>query len=156
MRIVIDIDDKLVARWGSLFIHPLSYEADKVRLFVPGFECEKGKLQETFKVLVLNSPPAKPPQPAQSQQPVVQEPESPSDYQPAQIPPEATVPPVVQKDEQKQSDVQKPSSQQPTPSDAPPLSIVESDKETGGQDGKGDDQQKGDLRDDEDKPEIET
>lgn len=143
MRVVIDINDNLIARWGSLFVHPLGYNTESVRLYVPGFEYAAGQGQDAFKVTILPDSQQGQQAPRQhmpQQSTLPQQPVLPQDYPPPQVPqggyqpPMPTVPPQGNVTPGKHNhpvenrDV-KTSSQQPTPSDQQPLSIVTPDKE---------------------------
>ena len=156
MRIVIDVRDDVVARWGSLFIHPLSYSTQEVRMYTPGFEMIQGiQPNQVFAVSILQSPwqmqaqqPTTPPQPA-APDGWQQQPQLPNKYPPPQLPkayepPRPAQPPAMQQippsyippDNQPTPPVtqdnsslqkQQSSSQQPTPTDKPPLSLITPD-----------------------------
>ena len=40
MRIVIDINDEKITRWGSVELHNVSYDPKELLVIVPGFEYE--------------------------------------------------------------------------------------------------------------------
>ena len=135
MRIVIDIDESLISRLGSLFIHPLSKNADLIRLYTPGFEYEQGRGQDAFRVIVLPDQQPRPPQQIapQPQNEFEQKPELPQDFPPAQVPrdnqPEnlnQPTKPIIPPEA-----IEKTSTQQPTSSDRPPLSIVTPENKDG-------------------------
>lgn len=138
MRIVIDINDNLIARWGSLFVHPVGYDAANVRLYVPGFEYASGQEgQQAFQVSIMQQIPPQPlrQNPQMQQHPLYPASELPQDYPPPQVPggyqppatpPQSFIPPAKPQFPPENNKV---SSQQPTPSNVPPLSIVAPDKE---------------------------
>lgn len=151
MRIVIDIHDNLIGRWGSLFIHPLSYNANEVHMFTPGFEYQNAQGINAFNVHISPSPadiqaqrPQEPQIPYQYPGLQSQQQQTPPAYQPP-FPPNAQSQPYAQEQPElptppappsymppvKESDKKQPldyerrvSSQQPTPTDKPPLSIT--------------------------------
>jgi len=93
VRIIIDIRDDLIVRWGSLFIHPLSYKAETVRMYTPGFEFSLNQQgAQAFSVKIASSPQQTIPQPMQQPQQstrppdLSQAPQSPQDYPPPQTP----------------------------------------------------------------------
>jgi len=57
LRLVIDIQDDAVTKWGSIYIHNPQYDASKVAIFLPGFE-SKTEVGQAVKVHVLPSPQA--------------------------------------------------------------------------------------------------
>lgn len=57
MRIVIDINDDMIKRWGAIYIHNPQYDAKKVAVFLPGFDyAEQKEGSYAIKVNVLSSP----------------------------------------------------------------------------------------------------
>lgn len=155
MRIIIDIRDDLIVRWGSLFIHPLSYNAEEVRMYIPGFEQMPNQQQgaQVFSIKIAPDqqqikeagvPQAQLPTMPMAQLPTMpmqpgppsgmQQPQLPQDYPPPQppspfVPPQVMRPPGVSPQELR-GEIN-PLSQQPTPSLEQPLSIVTPDKEKG-------------------------
>lgn len=46
MRIVVDIKDDMITRWGSVELHNVSYDPKELLVIVPGFEYETAKSEE--------------------------------------------------------------------------------------------------------------
>lgn len=133
MRIVIDINDSLIARWGSLFIHPLSYNQENdVRLYVPGFEYAAGQMQNAFQVTILPSPQSMQP-PQQPQVPQIQTPRQPMLPQQPKLPQDFPPPKVPQAGYQPPQAVIPPQTNTPPPSYVPPLARPPIDPEVGNQ-----------------------
>ena len=56
MRIVIDIKDDMVVRWGGIYIHNPQYDASKVAVFLPGFEYNTPEEGNAVQVNILSTP----------------------------------------------------------------------------------------------------
>jgi len=46
MRIVVDINDAMITRWGSVELHNVSYEPKELLVIVPGFEYKTAETEE--------------------------------------------------------------------------------------------------------------
>lgn len=56
MRMIIDFDDTLIDKWGSLVIHPVAMEIEKSAILLPGFEYRVHENSPTVRISTGPSP----------------------------------------------------------------------------------------------------